>query len=134
MALAEGDLPRESNRALLEALSQMFGGPVTPMLLATLVTGMESVRNLERIARALASRGVPVVRTTPPLTQIRDRYMVEFINPVDRGVYNVQALSPPSNELYLAKAVPGRPSVPLVGGRPSLVFHAIRALLGLRRR
>lgn len=136
--LLSGDL-----RSWLEALRRVpaqalpQGVPVSLGILSVLIQGLDQVRAMERMARALAARGVPVVRAGNPLSAHPDRYVLEMLHPRTLEAYRVAAPMTDAEHLALVRVMrsggpEGLPQV-LQYGRPSEVFRAVRTALGLGR-
>lgn len=127
MALWGGELPQDLLKRLGQAIQEAgITRPLSPLLLALVISGMGQVRNMERIARALSSRGVPVWRD--PIQGYRDRYAFELLDPSTSRVYRLSApISEPSQLVLSGENYAARM------GRPSEVFWVVRRLLGLGR-
>lgn len=113
------------------------GLPVTAGLLSVIVSGLEQVRAMERMARALSARGVPVTRVSNPLAGHPDRYVLEMLDPRSLEVYRVAAPITEPSSLALVRVL--RTSSPaglpqtIQYGAPSVIFRTLRTILGLRR-
>lgn len=107
--------------------------PVTLGLLSVLVSGLGQVRAMERIARILSERGVPVARVTEPMTGHPDRYVLQFVDPRTLRVYRIAApMQDPQRLALVSERVgEGLPAV-LRYGLPSEIFHQLRLMFGWR--